>query len=354
MKQKHLSLLLLLLSMLMIPTGSFAASPVRLFIKGSYVQGDVAPIIVKDRTLVPLRLISETLNYDVTWNGADRSVRIVQNDRAIDLKIGSTTAYGLQSGTKKKIAMDVAPIIVKDRTLVPLRFISENFGEKVDWDAKSRTVIIGEGYSPRTNPDALTLHFRNKTFNIEAKMYRGQTMIPAEDFAKAMGWNYVRKLNEYEEKVPVLHDPANGVEIYNYGNAFQCDGILFKPMDGENATAASAKIGGRDYLSLRHLADVLNLNIEQIEGQITLRDKSKAQYKLYYKPLLNGGERYGYEAAKVNSIQFKNHHYYIMPLNKTPEEYIRQGIHDKEMTPIGMYNFYMNVDKNIVEAASQG
>lgn len=202
MKQKHLSLLLLLLSMLMIPTGSFAASPVRLFIKGSYVQGDVAPMIVKDRTLVPLRLISETLNYDVTWNGADRSVRIVQNDRAIDLKIGSTTAYALQSGTKKKIAMDVAPIIVKDRTLVPLRFISENFGEKVDWDGKSRTVIIGEGYSPRTNPDALTIHFRNKTFNIEAKMYRGQTMIPAEDFAKAMSWNYVKKLNEYEEKVP--------------------------------------------------------------------------------------------------------------------------------------------------------
>ncbi|MFR9296648.1 MAG: hypothetical protein ACLVLI_02905 [Aedoeadaptatus pacaensis] len=43
-----------------------------------------------------------------------------------------------------------------------------------------------------------------------------------------------------------------------------------------------------------------------------------------------------------------------MLLNKTPEEYNRPGSFDKEMTLIGMSNFYMDVNKNIVEAASQG
>lgn len=354
MKKTGMAWLFLLAVMLAIPTEGFAQAPVRLFIRGSYVEGDVAPRIVENRSLVPLRLISEALGYDVAWNDADRSIRITQNDRALDLKVGNAAAAVSRAGATQTVTLDVAPRIVENRTLVPLRFISENFGEKVYWDDANRTVVIGEGYSPRTNPDALTIHFRNKTFNIEAKTDRGQTMIPAEDFAKAMGWNYVNKPNAYEEKIPVLHDPVNGVEIWNYGEYFECDGIVFKPMDGKNSIAASAKIGGRDYLSLRHLADVLNLNIEQIEGQITLREKSQTQFKLYYKPLLDGGERCGYEAAKVNSIQFKNHHYFIMPLNKTPEEYSRLGIFDKEMTPMGMCNFYMNVDKNIVEAASQG
>ena len=125
-------------------------------------------------------------------------------------------------------------------------------------------------------------------------------------------------------------------------------------MDGKARGVASKKIDGRDYLSLRHLADVLHADLRESEGEILLTDKNDATYKLFYKPLLDGGERYGYEAAKVNSIQFKNHHYFVMPLNKTPEEYSRLGIFDKEMTPIGMCNFYMNADKNIVEAASQG
>lgn len=54
------------------------------------------------------------------------------------------------------------------------------------------------------------------------------------------------------------------------------------------------------------------------------------------------------------SFPIKNHHYFIMPMNKTPEEYVRLGIYDKEMTPKGMCNFYMNPDKKIVEVASQG
>lgn len=73
--------LFLLAAMLAIPTEGFGQVPVRLFIRGSYVEGDVAPRIVENRTLVPLRLISEALGYDVAWNDADRSIRITQDDR---------------------------------------------------------------------------------------------------------------------------------------------------------------------------------------------------------------------------------------------------------------------------------
>lgn len=87
-----------------------------------------------------------------------------------------------------------------------------------------------------------------------------------------------------------------------------------------------------------------------MEGKITLTDKKKANYK----PLLDGGERYGYEVAKVNSIQYKNHHYFVMLLNKTSEEYTSPGIFDDETMPMDMCNFYMNADKQSVEGASHG
>lgn len=60
---------------------------------------------------------------------------------------------------------------------------------------------------------------------------------------------------------------------------------------------------------------------------------------------------------KGGQVQFhsvKTHHYLIMPLNMTPKEYTCLEIYNKEMTFTGMYNFYMNVNKNNVEAAFHG
>ena len=50
----------------------------------------------------------------------------------------------------------------------------------------------------------------------------------------------------------------------------------------------------------------------------------------------------------------KKHHYIIVPLNKTPEEYTHPGIFDEEMMPMAMCNFYMNADKQSVGGTSQG
>lgn len=355
MKKTRMAWIFLLAVILLVPTKAFAADQIRLFIKGSYIEGDVSPMIVNNRTLVPLRLVSENLGCDVNWRPEDQSIRIIQGARALDLKLGSKTAYILENGGKKAISMDVSPLVVKNRTLVPIRFISENFGEKVTWDPDNKTVAIGQGYSPKKTLGEMTLRFRDRSFNIKTKAFKGQTMVPARDFAKGMGWSYVNKPNEYEEKVPVLWDTMKGIEIWNYDDYFQCDGISFTFMDGGNKGLASKQFQGQDYLSLRHLADVLHADLTISQDQIVMQEKKQpASYKLYYKPLLGNGESYGYEAAKVNSIQFKNHHYFIMPMNKTPEEYVRLGIYDKEMTPKGMCNFYMNPDKKIVEVASQG
>lgn len=42
----------------------------------------------------------------------------------------------------KEVSMDVAPMIVNNRTMVPLRFVAENFGLQVDWNDHSRKITI--------------------------------------------------------------------------------------------------------------------------------------------------------------------------------------------------------------------
>lgn len=359
MKKSRLYLLLILLLALVFPAKSSAQGSVQLFINGRYIQGDVSPRIENGRTMVPLRLVSETLGYDVKWNKAERSIQIAQAGRTMDLTLNSKVAYVTEKSTKRKMIMDVKPQIINDRSLVPLRFISENFGEKVDWDRTNHTVIVGEGYVPPKDPNRVNVDYRGKSFELKTKKVDGELLIPLNDFARAMGWTYAKAPGEYEEMVPVLTDAATGKKVWNYEYALMCDYIAFGGLDGaknrKTNEVVAKTMGGKDFVSIRHLAAALHLDMNLDGDRIVLKDNNEPTiYKMYYNPLLNDGESYGYVAAKVNYIQYRNNHYVIMPMNKTPEQCIRQGLSNSEMDPIGMFNFYMDLQKRIVEAFSQG
>lgn len=153
-------ILIFLLVFSLIPsTRGMAQGPIRLWIKGAYVQGDVDPLIEKNRTLVPLRLISENLGYQVDWKPETQGIIIYMEkdgqmspDQAqLSLTIGDKKVTFLNPRDVVKrgrtfVEMDVSPKVVHNRTLVPIRFIAEEFGLKVDWDQANRTVVIGEGY----------------------------------------------------------------------------------------------------------------------------------------------------------------------------------------------------------------
>lgn len=117
---------------------AFADDDISLFIDGQKVTCDVPPIISNSRTLVPVRAVFEHLNAKVTWNGVLRQVMVTTDSKFMIFNIDSKIAY-LNGDV---YALDAAPIIQDGRTLVPIRFVSENLGYKVDWDAVSRSVII--------------------------------------------------------------------------------------------------------------------------------------------------------------------------------------------------------------------
>lgn len=98
--------------------------------------------IINDRTMVPLRKIFEELGCKIIWNANTRSVMATKDNKQVVLQIDNREASKFENGIEQKIKLDVAPMIVNDRTLVPLRFIAESLGKQVGWDASSYTAVI--------------------------------------------------------------------------------------------------------------------------------------------------------------------------------------------------------------------
>ena len=95
------------------------------------IINDVAPVIRNDRTLVPIRVITEALGGQVAWNEAAKEVTLTVNGKEIKMTIGKVLEkYG------------VAPVIIGDRTFVPVRFVADELGAVTTWDDATKTVTI--------------------------------------------------------------------------------------------------------------------------------------------------------------------------------------------------------------------
>lgn len=106
---------------------------------------DQPPVIENGTTLVPFRFIGEALGATIGWNSANRTVSYVFGNLNIVLRIGSTTAT--VNGVEKTLT--VAPkILPSGRTVVPVRFISETIGAKVNWNSTTRMVTITASATP--------------------------------------------------------------------------------------------------------------------------------------------------------------------------------------------------------------
>jgi phosphate transport system substrate-binding protein len=117
----------------------FAAAPaITLEIDGRVVAGDVAPVVKDGRTLVPLRVITETLGATVGWNDAAKRVTVDTAGYTVVFTIGSKT-YTV-NGSRK--TLDAAPEISNGRTLVPIRALAESIGADVSYDAASNKATV--------------------------------------------------------------------------------------------------------------------------------------------------------------------------------------------------------------------
>lgn len=124
---------LLLTSVLWTASPADAATP-QLKIDEVVVKTDAAPEVKNNRTMVPLRVISENLGAQVQWK--DSQITLSTNQSTVILTLNSQTV--IQNGQAKQL--DTTPYLKNNRTYVPIRFIAETFGSQVDY--KQSTVNI--------------------------------------------------------------------------------------------------------------------------------------------------------------------------------------------------------------------
>ncbi len=143
---------------------SFAADnkSISVYLNGSKLQFDVEPYIKDGRTMVPFRKIFESLGVSMSWNAANKSISANASSTNIFIQINNKQA--VVNGFKTEL--DVAAEIKNGRTFVPLRFVGENTGAEVIWDAKAKTVHISFLFAKHKLGDVS--HYKDWEFSINS------------------------------------------------------------------------------------------------------------------------------------------------------------------------------------------
>lgn len=125
------------------------------------VKSDVAPEIKNNRTMVPLRVISENLGAHVQWK--DAQITLSTDEATVTLNLKNKTV--IKNGHVEQL--DVQPYVKNNRTFVPIRFIAETFGSQVDYN---------QGNISITSTPLLLNNEQIKTLRYEYNMAKGGEM----------------------------------------------------------------------------------------------------------------------------------------------------------------------------------
>ena len=137
--------LFIILTMLCVSAAPvYANSGISVVANDIAVEFDVPPQIIDGRTMVPMRPIFEALDAQVEWFANSQLILATHNADIAAMVIGNSefTVTNVLSGKVRTIEFDVPPRIIDDRTLIPVRAVSEALGMDVQWDEYTKTVVI--------------------------------------------------------------------------------------------------------------------------------------------------------------------------------------------------------------------
>lgn len=147
MKKRSLQVFLtlfLVISLFSGVTGAKASTDLQVKLDNQIIQFSQNPYIVNGRTLVSVHMVAEQLGGELIYHEESKSATIMKGSNTVNFTVGQKVANvnGIQLG------LDVAPEIVEQTMRVPLRFLFESMGYDVDFEPKTRTVLLKENTEP--------------------------------------------------------------------------------------------------------------------------------------------------------------------------------------------------------------
>lgn len=122
-----------------------AQPDITIIFDGTLQEFDTQPVLNDGTVLVPMRAIFESLGAEVQWEQDSKEVTARKGNKVISLRIGSSNAFI----NNKLYVLQKSPIILNESTMVPLRFVSEAFDCKVEWNQNERQVTIESIKEPK-------------------------------------------------------------------------------------------------------------------------------------------------------------------------------------------------------------
>ena len=99
---------------------------------------DTSPVIIEGRALLPIRVIVEELGGIINWDATEQRITIFCRGHRVEMTIG-ISSFVSDSITHD---MDIAPMIIQGRTMLPVRFVAEALGCFVTWDNDAQMISI--------------------------------------------------------------------------------------------------------------------------------------------------------------------------------------------------------------------
>ncbi|MCD8238421.1 MAG: copper amine oxidase N-terminal domain-containing protein [Clostridiales bacterium] len=246
---------------------------VNVVISGSALESDQPAVIINDRTMVPIRAIGEALGVDFEWDGETKTVTFSQGSVSAALVIGETTLTVTAAGVSAEVELDSPAVIVNERTLVPVRFISENFGAEVDWDSDTKTVTI----TPAAEEEAVEEEVVEEAEEIDADaLAEAKDLMDKAEACQDFLYDYITEMTEdqeadyddYNDSLKTMAEVLEG----EYTNEDVQDVILVATAAILDYTDLAIELGVYDDLAAAVDIEAISLDIEVEDDDVTAED----------------------------------------------------------------------------------
>jgi len=149
----NFSFLFFLILLMCISDPVSANSPIEVLVDGDEIKYTTSPAIINNKLMAPVRKTAETMGLKVEWSEQNQMVSIIGIGKTVKIMVDSKEAFI----NRKQIQLEAAPTIVNGQTMIPLRFLSEEFGYLVEWNPKKNTVALFSSIEGQNNDNAINV-----------------------------------------------------------------------------------------------------------------------------------------------------------------------------------------------------
>ena len=262
--------------------------PLSLQILGKKANTATPPIIKNNRIFLPIRTVGEALGYKCTWNAKTNTMELKSSNQTVKVTVGSKTAYV----DGKKITLDAAPIMNKDRSYFPLTFVEKYFNYSTTYDKTKNLITINKKTAAATGTGAAQTKgvyvFGKKVSTVDFAVVKNDIVyIPLRSVGESLGY----KVSWYPspKTMEMKSSDSSAKVTVGYGS-----GVV----NGKTVKMEQPPImyNSRVYVPLSFIRDYFDLDVSFDKAKnIANIDKKKP-------PVVAAEEKIEYKAAKVEDV----------------------------------------------------